>query len=243
VIENQLEKSNHDHLGKLITYLTNVEETKTAVWIVSEPRPEHINAVTWLNESTEASFYLVKVEAIRIADSPAAPLLTLIVGPSQEARAVGERNRSLKERHEVRHRFWTGLLAEAKKRSPLHAGRSPGYETWINAGAGRSGIEYSYTVREHDCAVELYIDRGPGSDDENLRILQALREKRSEIETAFGGKLDWQEMSGRRACRIRAQVAPQGYRDEAEWPATWTAMADAMVMLEAAVRPHLARVA
>ena len=60
IIENQLEKSNHDHLGKLITYLT-AREASGAIWIVSEPRQEHINAIAWLNESTNAFFYLLKV--------------------------------------------------------------------------------------------------------------------------------------------------------------------------------------
>ncbi len=88
VIENQLERSDHDHLGKLITYLAAFE-AKSAVWIVSDPRPEHMGAITWLNASgSGASFFLVKVEAIRIADSPAAPLLTLITGPSAETRQV-----------------------------------------------------------------------------------------------------------------------------------------------------------
>ena len=61
VIENQLEASNHDHLGKLITYLTAIE-ARTAVWIVANPRPEHVRAMSWLNESSTASFYLVKVK-------------------------------------------------------------------------------------------------------------------------------------------------------------------------------------
>ena len=69
VIENQLEKSNHDHLGKLVTYLSMVG-AKTAIWIVADPRPEHIRAVGWLNESSAAAFYLLKVEGIRIGDSP-----------------------------------------------------------------------------------------------------------------------------------------------------------------------------
>ena len=81
IIENQLEKSNHDHLGKLITYLTGMG-AKAAVWIVSDPRPEHVAAIAWLNEGSSAAFYMVKVEAVRIGDSPAAPLFTLI-GPAQ----------------------------------------------------------------------------------------------------------------------------------------------------------------
>ena len=65
IIENQLEKSDHGHLGKLITYLTGMG-AKTAIWTVSDPRPEHVAAVAWLNESTSADFYMVKVEAVRI---------------------------------------------------------------------------------------------------------------------------------------------------------------------------------
>ena len=88
VIENQLEKSNHDHLGKLLTYLVGIEARK-AIWIVADPRPEHVGVVTWLNESSSADFHLLKLEAIRIGDSEPAALLTQIVGPSEEARKAG----------------------------------------------------------------------------------------------------------------------------------------------------------
>ncbi len=104
IIENQLERSNHDHLGKLITYLVAVE-AHTAIWIVSNPRPEHVSAIAWLNESSSASFYLLKLEAITIGDSPPAPLLTLIVGPSEEAKAFGEAKKEFSERHEIRKAF------------------------------------------------------------------------------------------------------------------------------------------
>src|SRR5215472_2565759 len=88
IIENQLEKSNHDHLGKLITYLTALN-AKAPIWLVYDPRHEHVAAVAWLNESSSATFYMVKVEAVKIGDSPPAPLLTVIVGPSQESETVG----------------------------------------------------------------------------------------------------------------------------------------------------------
>ncbi|MGB0091627.1 MAG: hypothetical protein WBP81_03725 [Solirubrobacteraceae bacterium] len=86
VIENQLERSNHDRLAKLITY-TAFTEARTAIWIVSDPRPEHVRTISWLNEAAPANFYLLKIEGIRIGDSLPAPLLTLIVGPSEESRA------------------------------------------------------------------------------------------------------------------------------------------------------------
>src|SRR4051794_26156161 len=109
IIENQLEKSNHDHLGKLITYLTGMG-AKTAIWIVADPRPEHVAAITWLNESSSAQFYMVKVEAVRIGDSPAAPLFTLIVGPSDEAKDLGTTKKNIAERYGIRKQWWSQLV-------------------------------------------------------------------------------------------------------------------------------------
>ena len=104
IIENQLEKSDHDHLGKLITYLVAIG-AKTAIWIVSDPRPEHLASISWLNESSSANFYLLKLEAIRIGDSPPAPLLTVIVGPSEEGKEVGRAKKEMAERYQIRERF------------------------------------------------------------------------------------------------------------------------------------------
>src|SRR5262249_39027948 len=145
VIENQLERSDHDHLGKLLTYLVMIGATK-AIWVVSDPRPEHVRAVTWLNESASAEFFLVKVEAVRIGESPAAPLFTLIVGPSEDTQELGETKREWAERHHERHKFWQRLLEYARTKTPLHANRSPGKENWISGGSGRSGLNYNYVI-------------------------------------------------------------------------------------------------
>ena len=95
VIENQLGTSDHDHLGKLITYLTAID-AKVGIWIVADPKPEHIGAISWLNQTNLADFYLVKLEAVRIEESLSAPLLTLIVGPSEESKQVGEKKQEEK---------------------------------------------------------------------------------------------------------------------------------------------------
>ena len=94
VIENQLESTNHDHLGKLITYLSNLD-AKIAVWITSAPRPEHERAVHWLNEILPAdmAFYLLQIEAYRIGDSAPAPKFTVVAGPTREARQAGEQKK------------------------------------------------------------------------------------------------------------------------------------------------------
>lgn len=240
VIENQLEKSDHDHLGKLITYLTALD-ARTGIWIVADPRPEHVKAVAWLNESSAAAFYLFKVEAVKIGDSPPAPLLTLIVGPSEASREVGEAKKQLAERYFLRQRFWTELLESAKERTRLHANISPTTDNWIAAGVGRSGLGLSYVIRMHDSHVELAIDRGRDLDEENRAIFDAFVKSREAIESEFGEPLQWDKVEGRRVCRIKKQFDLGGYLDEPRWPEIQGAMIDAMVRLEKALRPHVER--
>jgi len=240
IIENQLERSDHDHLGKIITYLTALDAA-AAVWIVADPRPEHVKAVSWLNESTAARFYLVKAEVVRIDDSPPAPLFTVIVGPSPEGRQVGETKKDLAERHLRRRRFWEQHLSRAKQRTQLHAGISPSMDHWVKAGAGRSGLGYSYLIRKTDAQVELYIDRGEGCESENKATFDALIAHREQIEVAFGESLEWQRLDGRRACRICKLIELGGLVDEDRWPGIQDAMIDAMVRLEKALKPHVER--
>jgi hypothetical protein len=241
IIENQLEKSNHDHLGKVITYLVALE-AKTAIWIVSDPRPEHVSAITWLNESSNASFYLLKLEAVRIGESAPAPLLTLIVGPSEATKAVGKAKHDFAARYDLRRVFWKGLLDYAKTRTKLHSGISPGKQNWISTGAGRSGLSFNYVAWEHEAAVELYIDRGKECETENKAIFDSLYAKKAEIEAAFGTgemKLDWQRLDNKRASRVRVDIPVAGYCDESNYAQAYEGMVDAMVRLEKALKPYI----
>jgi len=238
IIEIQLGKSDHDHLGKLITYLTALG-AKTAIWIVADPRSEHVRAVSWLNESSSASFYLLKVEAVRIGNSPPAPLITRIVGPSEESREVGAKKRELAEREILRYRFWEQLLERARQRTKLHTSISPTHHNWIGTGAGKSGLTFNYVARQHEAYVELYIDRGKESEEENKTIFDQLMRYKESIEAEFGGPLEWQRLEGRRACRIRKTFSVGGYLDEDKWPEVHESMVDAMVRLEKALKPYI----
>ncbi len=237
IIENQLEKSNHDHLGKVLTYMVAME-AQTAIWIVAEPRPEHVSVVAWLNESSSSDFYLVKVEAVRIGVSPPAPLLTLIVGPSAETAAVSRSKREFAERHDVRQNWWTRLVARPDAK--LHNHLAPGPWTWIGASSGIRGLGLNYAITQQDCGAELYIDRGKGSDDENKSIFDQLLARRDEIERVFGDRLSWERLDQGRASRIRARIIAGGYRaPEDEWDAIQAQQVGAMNRLHKALQPHL----
>ena len=238
IIENQFGKSDHGHLGKLLTY-SSFLEAKGAIWIVETPRPEHIQAITWLNESTSYPFYLVKVEAIKIGDSDAAPLFTLIVGPSEESRDAGVIKKDIAERYVIRQKFWTSLLQRAKEKTSLHANISPGQHSWVGTSAGKRGLGINYIIRQHSAAIELYIDRGTDSDEENASIFKQLFSHKDEIESKFSSELLWEPLENRRACRISKQIEIGGYKDDDKWDEIQNVMIGNMINFAKAIKPFI----
>ncbi len=233
IIENQLERSDHDHLGKLITYLS-MQQAAAAIWIVKEPRPEHIAAVTWLNKSRDVDFYMLKLEAFRIGDSAAAPLLTLITGPTESLKEAGDQQRERSERHHQREQFWTGLLAAADG-PHTHSAVSPVIENWLDAGSGISGMVFHYRVRKTSADVGLLIQTG--DKERNERLFAELLDRKSAIEARFGAPLVWNLKPEVKKCEIVARGWEQGLDDVDAWPELHRSMLDSMARLEAAVRP------
>lgn len=238
VIENQLEKSDHNHLGKIITYLVAIS-AKTAIWIVADPRPEHVSSINWLNESSSANFYLLKIDAIKIGDSPPAPLITVIVGPSEESKEVGKTKKEMSERYNIREKFWTALLELSKTKTKLHSNISPSKHNWIGTSAGMQGLNLNYVVRKDSADVELYIDRGKDSEEINKNIFQQLSQNKDKIESEFGEPLEWQMLEGKRACRIKKRITIGGYRDDDKWTEIHEALVDSMIKLENSIRPYI----
>lgn len=237
VIENQFGSSNHDHLGKILTYLASFDAA-AAVWIVENARSEHIAAINWLNESAaSAEFFLVQIEVIRIGDSLPAPRFTVIVQPSEQLRGIGIEKRELAGRHAERHAFWTELLKVSRERHSLHAGVSPNGTAYLEAGSGVSGLTFAYAVFEHSMRIELYIARG--DEESSEQAFHALEAHKSEIETAFGQPLVWQPLPGKKSCRIKYELEGGGRQDPEQWPQIIFAAVDAMVRFEVAIRPHL----
>lgn len=240
IIENQLNKTDHDHLGKIITYLTNLE-ANTAIWITSKPVNEHIKAIKWLNEVTpdDISFYLIKVEAIKIEpQSLVAPLFTIIEGPSTEAKQLGEEKKQYAQRHILRKEFWTKLLEKAKERTKLHSNVSPSIYSWVGAGAGKSGISYNYVITNKYGSCEVYLNRGPDFEEPNINKIRfsELYKHKSKIEKEFGKKLNWEKLEGRRASRISIKFEGEGLKDKDKWDKLQDKMIDAMIRLEKALK-------
>ena len=240
IIENQLERTDHDHLGKIITYLSNLD-AKTAIWISSNPRPEHVKAVNWLNEFTpeDVSFYLVGVEAVRIGDSAPAPLFTIVAEPSEMTKEIGKEKKEYAERHHLRKEFWSSLLESAKEKTSLHSNVSPNIYSWIGAGAGKAGVSFNYIVTNDYVASEIYLDRGKNYPTLNKERFDQLYKHKDEIEKLFGGKLLWERLDKRRASRIVLRFKGYGLRNKEQWPEAQDKMIDAMIRMEKSFRPFI----
>lgn len=241
LIENQLAKTDHDHLGKILTYVSNLE-AKTAIWISSDPRPEHERAIEWLNEAgLDVDFYLVKIEVYRIGESEPAPKFTIISGPSEKSKVVGKEKKELAERHKKRLDFWKMLLERSKERTTLFSNVSPNIYSWIGTGAGKSGLNFNYVITNKYGQVELYIDRGKGSEEENKKIFEQLYEKKDEIEKSFpfGEQLNWQRLDDRRASRICKTFEYAGLNDKESWEKLQDDMIDSMIEFHKAFKKHI----
>lgn len=241
VIENQLERTDHDHLGKLLTYLAAFDAER-AIWIASEPRPEHVKAVAWLNDSTPVSFHLFRVEAVQIGDSPPAPLLTPIVGPTVEGKRVAAQKKEQGARHQARYGYWSRLLELAAGRTKLFSAVSPGRHPYISTGAGVTGLAYQYWVTKENTRIVLWIDRGKEQGAVNMSLFRQLEKHRLEIEAACPGSITWESMDEARAAKVVLELPnTPGWMDDPEtWDDRMVALIEAMDAFEAALAPHIA---
>ncbi len=152
---------------------------------------------------------------------------------------VGITKEELSEKQMLRHRFWTQLLSQAKNKTALHAKISPTYGGWVSVTAGIRGLSFCYSVSTDQTTVDLYIDKGKDTQEENEKIFDMLAEAKEDIEMSFGEPLEWERLEGKRACRIRKTITEGGYLDEGNWPKVHEVMVDAMIRFHKALSPHI----
>ena len=175
IIENQYNKSDHDHLGKLLTYLSNVAGTKKAIWIVEDARSDHINTINWLNENIETcSFYLVKIEVFKIQNSPPAANFDLLAGPTETTKIKQKINIEDSNRGKARYKFWSLFLEKSKTKTKMFNSISPSKYMWLGTSSGFRGVNYNCVVHKSSAQSEIYIDRGKESPSENKEIFDLL---------------------------------------------------------------------
>jgi hypothetical protein len=178
----------------------------------------------------------VLLDVQQLIPLPEASAFQTQIGVKKQAERL-DRN----ERHELRYKFWEGLLAVARTRSEVHANRKPTQDGWLAGGIGRAGFTLTYTTRQHDSQVELWIGHGAGQSARNKAAFKALQTQKEQIEAAFGSPLEWQELPEGEGCRIR-YIVDGGYKSPQEdWPKIYEHMVDAMVRLDHTMRARVAQ--
>jgi hypothetical protein len=201
IIENQLEQTDHSHLGQVMAYAAG-KEAGVVIWVATEFRDEHRQTLDWLNEITgeHVSFFGIELELLQVDDSLPAVHLKLVVEPNEWQKALSRPATS--PRQQAYQEFFGELVGKVKDKHPGLTKATRGYpQNWFSFPVGRSGFSIAAVFGQHaEFRVELYIDTG--DQDKNKASFDALYEDRENIEAAIGQSLVWERLDEKRASRI-----------------------------------------
>ena len=206
IIENQLEATNHGHLGQLLTYAAGFD-AGVVVWVTREFRDEHRQALDWLNQRTgeDTQFFGVAVELWRIGDSLPAPHFNLVAIPNgwrkeTAAHSENQKDAAASERMERYRDFFQSLIDTLREKHQFTNVRKGQAQNWCNFSTGRSHVAYKADfTNQQQARVSIRIDYPDG--ERNLRLVNDLELHKDEIQSRLG-RLNWQQVEGRRACLI-----------------------------------------
>lgn len=204
-IENQLEITDHNHLGQILTYASGVD-AKTVVWISKEVREEHRKAIDWLNQITneETEFFAVEIQLIKIDESHPAPFFKIKASPNEWSKAQKKKIISsvgVTDKQEFYQQFFTSFLELVHKEIPgITNSKKVNHDAWKSFPTGTTGYQFNVTFRSNNrFSCELYIDTGDKNN--NKQRFDVLYEQKDKIEKSLG-ELSWERLNDRRACRI-----------------------------------------
>ncbi|MBD5113551.1 MAG: DUF4268 domain-containing protein [Ruminococcaceae bacterium] len=236
IIENQLEDTNHDHLGKLITYASG-KSADIIIWVVKHAREEHKAAIEWLNNHTDdkIGFFLCEIKLYKIGDSEPAVKFEVVERPNDWAKEV-KRNNSASPRRQAIYDYWIAFNNYAFKNKDFSKSfnqRKPSFDHWMDFSIGSSGYHIGLSqIRSRDeISLELYI-----SDDKEL--FKSLLEHKSEIEEKSGLVFDWRELPEKKASRILITKSVQ-FDEQNQWTAQFDWIMDTMIKMKAAFKKYL----
>lgn len=238
LIENQLEKTDHTHLGQLLTYAAGLDAV-TIVWIAERFTDEHRAALDWLNEITgeKVSFFGLEIELWKIGTSPIAPKFNVVSKPNDWIKGGGGGSRGgavVTETKQLQQDYWRDfreLLAERKsslkpqKAHPQH---------WLTVSIGRRNFHMSALINTSGerIGVELYLQ---GSDAK--KHFKQLETEKAKIEQQIGQPLDWRELPTKEASRILLMRANSSIKDSTQWPEQHNWLADHLEKFNSVFRP------
>lgn len=229
IIENQLEDTDHDHLGKLITYASG-KSADVVIWIVRHAREEHKAAVEWLNEHTDENigFFLCEIKLFQIGNSQIAPSFSVVEKPNDWAKEI-KKATAANPTQQQRLEYWQAFNEYAfkdKNFSKAFNMRKPTTDHWMDFSIGSSACHIGVTQiqKRSVIGVELYIN-----DDKEL--FKTLFAYKAEIEADMGMELEWRELPERKASRILVEKSVQLSKHD-EWEEQFAYIMDVLLKMK-----------
>lgn len=236
IIENQLEDTNHDHLGKLITYASG-KSADVIIWVVKHAREEHKAAIEWLNARTDdkIAFFLCEIKLYKIGNSEPAVKFEVIERPNDWAKEIKKVEHN-SPRHHKRMEYWTAFNDYAFQNSEFakqFKQRKPSTDHWMSLSIGSSACHLDITMiqKRSENGVELYIN-----DDKEL--YKQLFDKKESIERETGIAFDWQELPEKKASRIITSN-PADFEDSSRWPEQFEWIMDTLIKMKKAFKKYI----
>lgn len=205
IVENQLAKTDHSHLGQILTYAAGTDAS-SIVWIATSFREEHRQAVDWLNEQTRENvrFFGIELQAVRIGTSLPAPLFNLVAQPNDWQKQVrsAARSESTGSRAALYQAFWTKYLERLSVEHPdWSRARAPSHQNWMAFPSPIKGTRINPSFAQGKrLRHEIYIDTG--DEGRNDAMFEDLFRQSELFEAEYGRTLEWEALPGARACRI-----------------------------------------
>lgn len=243
LIENQLEKTNHTHLGQILTYAAGLN-TVTIVWICQRFTDEHRAAFDWLNRITseEFQFFGLELELWRIGDSDPAPKFNMVSEPNdwtKSLNAVRKNPTSLNQFSELKQKwyhYWADFGTFMDGQTGSVKARKPRPQHWMNFAVGRSKFRLTVELnsQENRIRTSLWI-----AADNAKGFFDALNEDKAIIETELGEPLNWERLNEGLHCRISISLKDVDPTDETQWSTQHAWIKEKLEKLHTVFSPRL----
>ena len=236
IIENQLEDTDHDHLGKLITYASG-KGADVVIWVVKHAREEHKAAIEWLNNHTDdkIGFFLCEIKLFQIGSSDIAPSFTVVERPNDWTKEI-KKTTAANPTQQQRLEYWQAFSDYAFNNATFSKEfnkRKPTTDHWMDFGVGSSACHIGVTqiLKRNSIGVELYIN-----NDKDL--FKSIYAHKDEVESIMGFELDWRELPERKASRILIEKTVQ-LDDRDKWNEQFDYIMDVCLKMKKAFKKYL----
>jgi hypothetical protein len=217
LIENQLEKTDHTHLGQLMTYAAGLDAV-TVIWIAQKFTEEHRAALDWLNRITDDTFtfFGIEIELYKISDSPPAPMFNIVSKPNDWTKQVkrSATTQTATDTKLLQQEYWQGLKDFMELKKSFVKMQNPLPQHWTNIAIGRSNFHLSASVNSRDNSINIWLNIMGDNAKENYEKLYEISHEKSFEE--INKDLVWDKMEGRKMSAVMLKTQ-RNFTDKNDW--------------------------